>query len=70
MQIVVNFENTSQLDLIKSFLVQSGFEKDLKDLPKNVVEKIIPAVMALADNPRPSRVAKNSKVANIIIEYA
>ncbi len=32
----------------------SGFEKDLKDLPKQVVEKIIPAVMALANNPRPS----------------
>ncbi len=25
MQIVVNFENTSQLELIKSFLVQNGF---------------------------------------------
>ena len=25
MQLVVNFENTSQLDLIKSLLVQNGF---------------------------------------------
>lgn len=32
----------------------SSFEKDLRDLPKQVVQKIIPAVMALADNPRPS----------------
>jgi hypothetical protein len=25
MQLVVNFENTSQLELVKSFLVQNGF---------------------------------------------
>ena len=32
----------------------SSFEKDLRNLPKQVVEKIVPIVMNLANNPRPS----------------